>query len=116
MGDKIMVEEILSGEQYSEFIRKRITELRIRKNVSEYQMSYDLGKSKGYIQSISSGATLPSMDAFIDICNYFNITPVEFFDFENNNLEKIREILSLLKLITEEDLDLILEILKRLKK
>ena len=38
------------------FIGDRITELRIKKNVSEYQMSLDLGKNKSYIQSISSGA------------------------------------------------------------
>lgn len=41
------------------FIGDRITELRIKKNVSEYQMSLDLGKNKSYIQSISSGRSLP---------------------------------------------------------
>ena len=30
------------------FIRDRITQLRLRKGVSEYQMSYDLGHSRGY--------------------------------------------------------------------
>ena len=29
------------------FIRQRITQLRIQKNVSEYKMSMDLGHSKG---------------------------------------------------------------------
>ena len=29
-----------------EFVRKRITELRIKKNISEYQMSYELGQNK----------------------------------------------------------------------
>ena len=43
-----------------DFIRKRITQLRIQKNVSEYKMSFDLGHSKSYIQSISSGKALPS--------------------------------------------------------
>ena len=32
-----------------EFIRNRITELRLRRGVSEYQMSYDLGHSRGYV-------------------------------------------------------------------
>ena len=32
-----------------EFIRNRITELRLKKGVSEYQLSYDLGHSKNYI-------------------------------------------------------------------
>lgn len=31
----------------AEFIRQRITQLRKRKGVSEYQISYDLGHSRG---------------------------------------------------------------------
>ena len=37
------------------FIQNRISELRTKKGVSEYKMSLDLGHSKSYIQSISSG-------------------------------------------------------------
>lgn len=46
------------------FIRERITELRIKKGVSEYRMSTDLGHSKSYIQSITSGRALPSLSEF----------------------------------------------------
>lgn len=38
-----------------DFIRKRITQLKLYKDVSEYQMSYDLGHSRGYVYNISSG-------------------------------------------------------------
>ena len=62
------------------FISERITELRLKKDVSEYQMSLDLGKNKSYIQNISSGRSLPSMSQFYEICRYFEITPQEFFD------------------------------------
>ena len=34
-----------------EFIRNRITELRLKKGVSEYQMSMDLGQNKNYVNS-----------------------------------------------------------------
>ena len=54
------------------FISERITELRLKKDVSEYQMSLDLGKNKSYIQNISSGRSLPSMSQFYEICRYFN--------------------------------------------
>lgn len=47
-----------------EFIRNRITELRLKRNVSEYQMSLDLGQNRSYIQAISSGRALPSMGHF----------------------------------------------------
>ena len=43
------------------YIRDRISEIRTKKNISEYKMSLDLGHSKSYIQSISSGKSLPSL-------------------------------------------------------
>ena len=68
------------------FIGDRITELRIKKNVSEYQMSLDLGKNKSYIQSISSGRSLPTMENFLEICEYLEVTPCQFFDTALHNL------------------------------
>ena len=47
------------------FVRERITQLRLRKGVSEYQMSYGLGHSRGYIYNISSGKALPPMKEFV---------------------------------------------------
>ena len=63
-----------------EFVRERITQLRLQKGISEYKMSYDLGHSRGYINNISSGKTLPSMTEFLAMCDYFCITPAEFFN------------------------------------
>ena len=62
------------------FVQERITELRCARDVSEYRLSKDLGYSKGYIQSISSGKTFPSIAALYEICDYFKITLREFFD------------------------------------
>ena len=35
-----------------DYIRKKITQLRMAKGLSEYQLSYDLGHSKNYIHNI----------------------------------------------------------------
>ena len=51
------------------FIRERITQLRLKKGISEYQMSYDLGHSRGYVYNISSGKSLPPMAEFLRICD-----------------------------------------------
>ena len=64
------------------FIGERITELRMKKGVSEYQMSYDLGHNKNYIRAITSGRSLPSVRELFAIIEYFEMTPVEFFDTE----------------------------------
>ncbi|MEE1218879.1 MAG: helix-turn-helix transcriptional regulator, partial [Ruminococcus sp.] len=64
------------------FIRERISYLRTQKGISEYKMSLDMGHSKSYIQSISSGKALPSLNEFLYICEYLGVTPKEFFDTE----------------------------------
>lgn len=99
-----------------EFIRERITQLRLQKGVSEYKMSYDLGHSRGYINNISSGKTLPSMTEFLAICEYFGITPIEFFNAGALNPRVNRELLDALEQLSEEDLALTLMNVKRLLK
>lgn len=51
-----------------QFVLDRITQLRISRGLSEYQLSYELGHSRGYINNISSGKSLPSMSEFFAIC------------------------------------------------
>ena len=96
------------------FVRERISELRMRKGVSEYQMSLDLGKNKSYIQNISSGRSLPSMSQFYEICRYFDITPQEFFDERIHNLPLYQKANDLLKQLDEDDMMAVISILKRL--
>lgn len=98
---------------YDKFVRDRISELRMKKNISEYQLSLDLGHSQGYIQSITSGRNLPSMSAFLDICAYFNITPSEFFDPAINYPSLIRNITEAIKKLSDNDLLLLSTVLKR---
>ena len=97
------------------FIRKRITELRLNKNVSEYQMSLDLGQSKGYIQGISSGRALPSMAQYLNICDYFEIDPIQFFDTDELYPPLVHKILEGAKALKDEDLMLVLMLINRLK-
>lgn len=101
---------------FSEFVRERITALRVQKGVSEYKMSYDLGHSRGYINNISSGKTLPSMAEFFAICEYFGITPSEFFDPENKNPGLQNELTHAIAMLSEEDLELTLKNVNRLLK
>ena len=97
-----------------EFVRERITQLRVQKGVSEYKMSYDLGHSRGYINNISSGKTLPSMTEFFAICDYFDITPVEFFDNKSTNPKLSKSVVSALEQLVEGDLELTLTNIRRL--
>lgn len=97
------------------FIRERITQLRLKKGVSEYQMSYDLGHSRGYVYNISSGKALPPLKEFLAICDYFQLTPQQFFDESTDNPELIQKAVSGLKELSE-DLLMLLGFINRLKK
>ena len=88
---------------YEEFIRERITQLRLRKGVSEHQMSYDLGHSRGYIYNISSGKALPPLRELFAICDYFEITPQQFFDEAVPQPELIQKALAGIKQLDESD-------------
>lgn len=96
-----------------DFIRERISDLRIQKGVSEYQMSLDLGHSKSYIQSISSGKSLPSMPEFLSICDYLGVTPKDFFDKDNENPKMFSDIQGELLQMSTKDMELVLKIAKR---
>lgn len=67
------------GNENLEFVRSRITELRIAKGVSEHRMSLDLDKCGSYIRGITSGRALPSLGELFNICAYFNMMPADFF-------------------------------------
>jgi hypothetical protein len=99
-----------------EFVRDRITQLRINKGISEYQLSYDLGHSRGYINNISSGKTMPSMREFFAICEYFKITPLEFFDSRYSKPELFHKAIEEIRLLDDEDILLILTLIQRIKK
>ena len=98
----------------AEFVRERITQLRLQKGVSEYKMSYDLGHSRGYINNISSGKSMPSMLEFFSICEYFSITPVEFFDVKLAHPERMSQVMEDLVQLPKDDLELIHLNIKRL--
>ena len=99
-----------------EFIRNRITELRLKKGVSEYQMSMELGqnRNRGYIQAISSGRALPSMKQFLNICEYFEITPLQFFDATENTPQLVKKALDGIRTLSDDDLIILLGLIARL--
>ena len=99
----------------AQFVRDRITHLRLQKGVSEYKMSYDLGHSRGYINNISSGKALPSLAELFAICEYLGITVIEFFS-DSENPQLLRKTIDNLESLCQEDLELIQTMTIRLSK
>ena len=93
------------------FIRNRITQLRLQKGVSEY-----LGHSRSYVYNISSGKSLPPLPEFLEICDYFGITPSQFFDTSIENPALLQTAIEELKKLNDDDLMLIIGNIRRLTK
>lgn len=68
---------------YEESFCNRLTQLRMKKGVSARDMSLSIGQNPGYINNIETGKALPSMTNFFYICEYLDITPMDFFDFDS---------------------------------
>ncbi len=101
----------MEKEQFS----KRLVELRMNKGVSARDMSLSIGQSEGYINNIENGVNFPSMTVFFYICDYFGITPKEFFDIDSSNPVKSKELLDATKNLTSEQLEHLIAIAKSIK-
>lgn len=77
-------------------------------------MSYDLGHSRGYVYNISSGKALPPLKEFFAICDYFEITPQQFFDEKTSNPELIQKAIDGMNQLDERDMLMLLGIINRL--
>ena len=82
---------------YEEFTQYRIAQLRTQKNVSARDMSLTLGQNESYINQIENKKALPSLQVLFYICEYFGITPQQFFDEGNTSPVHLMELVEDLK-------------------
>lgn len=87
-----------------EFIRSRITQLRLAKGVSAREMSLSIGQSEGYINQIENARGLPSLPGLIYICDYLGITLRQFFEDGNDTPYELQVLLNDLKKLDAEAL------------
>ena len=92
-------------KDYENFIATRLYQLRNQKDVSAREMSLAIGQHKGYITQIENGQSDPSIQGLYYICEYFGITPEEYFAEDNRNPEKIRRIVDKLKRLSDNQLN-----------
>ncbi len=98
------------------FISERIAKLRTAKKVSARDMSLSIGQNENYINHIENGKSMPSMQVFFYICEYFGITPKDFFDEGTSNPTLMNALMKDLNALDEKQIINIHEIIKGLKK
>ena len=96
------------------FISERMTALRIKKGVSEFRMSYDMGHSSSYINTIALGKAMPSMGEFLYMCDYLGVTPAEFFTEDVSDPIAFNELTEESKKLSRRDFEMVLEFMRRL--
>ena len=104
-------------EKLSKAILDRITQLRMQKDISEKQLSREIGKTPSYLSSMNKNKSMPSMLALKAICDDLGVSLCEFFDFENNNYPiKVNQITTELLKLDHEQLDIILTLTQNMNK
>ena len=102
------------GKRYHCFEVITLYEKFVRDSITQLQMSYDLGHSRGYVYNISSGKALPPLKEFFAICDYFGLTPQQFFDDSTPNPELIQKAISGMEQLDETDMLMLLGFINRL--
>lgn len=97
---------IMTDKEFSQ----RICDLRKEKNVSGREMSIALGQNPGYIHAIESGKAYPGMGNFFDICDYFGITPEQFFHLDTKYPEKVNQLTDIASHLSSAQLDLLISV------
>ncbi len=100
---------------YERFIAQRLAQLREAKGVSGREMSLDMGQNASYVNRIENGRALPSMQGFLYICEYLNITPEDFFKKEVANPILLNDVISELQELSAEQLSIIRDIIVDIK-
>ena len=100
------------------FIGSRITELRLKMDPipSERDISLRIGQNPSYITKITAGKSNPNMERFFLICEFFGITPMEFFNEYEENPSRDREILTQLKEIAGDNYNVAADFILSLNK
>ncbi len=96
-------------------IQERISTLCMSKGISEYTLSTALGLNKSYINKITRGKSLPSMSVFLQICDYFDISPMEFFDVGNSKPCGVFELIKVVNKLSSEQLSLLTAVAKEMR-
>lgn len=66
--------------ELQDYVSQRIYQLRSKTDLSARQLSFNLGFSSSYITQIESAKKSLSISALEQICKYFDLTIVDFFE------------------------------------
>ena len=94
----------------------RLAILRTKAGVSARDMSLSIGQNPGYINDIESGKSTPSLAGIFYICDFFKITPSEFFDMDSENPVALKPLIDKMKHLNDKQLETVTNLVDDLVK
>lgn len=109
------------NEKYEKEFSDRLRHFRNERKISAREMSLALGQNVNYVNLIENGKRFPSMQGFFSLCEYFKISPSQFFATENfmnkeeNQKSEKEELDRILSMLSPGQLKAIVELIKAFK-
>ena len=100
----------------AEFIGNRLAKLRSEKGISARDMSLSLGQSQSYINNIENHKSMPSMQMFIEICEFLDVRPCDFFAEDTESPHTLQEASEEFRTLSHHQLELLIELAREMKK
>lgn len=98
--------------EFGQSIIQRISYFRKKANLSQKQLSIDIGMNIGYINRLESKKDfLPSLEVLEKIINVCNITPEYFFYFDYKSYEEDEKVINMLKKLDSNKREALLRLL-----
>lgn len=94
--------------ELQDYVSQRIYQLRSKTDLSARQLSFNLGFSSSYITQIESAKKSLSISALEQICKYFDLTIVDFFEPYYNQKHQHNE-LSLVDYLSYNKIPIIID-------
>lgn len=94
---------------------QRLSQLRSQRGLSARDLSLSLGQASSYINQIENQKNYPSMAAFFYICDFLEITPMEFFNTEESSPILIKELVETVSDFSDEQIEYLIQLLKSFK-
>ena len=95
-----------------QFIIQRMMAILEEKNLSERQVSMDLGYSDSYMNKVKNGSIALTIDFLEEFCNELNVRPEEFFALPEAGTPNQYLLLQEIKELPEEDIQCLYNLAK----
>lgn len=101
---------------YEEEFCKRLAQLRMERGISAREMSLSMGQGPAYINNIENRRRMPSMTGFFYICEYFGISPREFWDTDITSPTESRLLLADFNQLSDKKQELVRGFVRELRR